>query len=123
MTNLPSSTGAVPPDWDRKGLPAWPWRSNALFALEREQLFVTHWQRAVHDANIPASGDGLAFDLMADRTVVMRGADGVVRAFHNLCLHRVARVGNGDLGHCKGAMVCPFHGWAYKLDGTLRGAA
>jgi phenylpropionate dioxygenase-like ring-hydroxylating dioxygenase large terminal subunit len=47
----------------------------------------------------------------------------VVRAFHNLCRHRGARVVDGANGTCKGAIVCPFHGWVYNLDGTLRGPA
>jgi phenylpropionate dioxygenase-like ring-hydroxylating dioxygenase large terminal subunit len=53
----------------------------------------------------------------------MRGQDGDIRAFHNLCRHRGARVVDGEQGHCKGAIVCPFHGWVYNLDGSLRGAA
>jgi len=53
----------------------------------------------------------------------MRGQNGQVRAFHNLCRHRGARVVDGIQGHCRNAMVCPFHGWVYNLDGTLRGAA
>jgi phenylpropionate dioxygenase-like ring-hydroxylating dioxygenase large terminal subunit len=51
------------------------------------------------------------------------GQDGVVRAFHNLCRHRGARVVDGVQGSCRGAIVCPFHGWVYNLDGTLRGAS
>ena len=50
----------------------------------------------------------------------MRGKDGVVRAFHNLCRHRgVARRRRQARAHCKNALVCPFHGWVYNLDGTL----
>lgn len=122
-TVLPYPTLPVPPDWDRRGLPGWTYHSGALFALEREALFLTHWQIVGHEADIPAPGDWLAFDLLGERAVVMRGADGVVRAFHNLCRHRGARVVDGDRGHCRGAIVCPFHGWVYNLDGTLRGAA
>jgi carnitine monooxygenase subunit len=70
-----------------------------------------------------APGDWLTFDMLGERAVVMRGKDGVLRAFHNLCRHRGARVVDGDKGNCKGAIVCPFHGWVYNLDGTLRGAA
>lgn len=123
MTDLPYDTIPVPNDWDRRGLPAWTYHSSALFALERDKLFLTHWQVIGHESDIPAPGDWLAFDLLGERAVVMRGNDGVVRAFHNLCRHRGARVVDGDKGHCKGAIVCPFHGWVYNLDGTLRGAA
>lgn len=123
MTELPYQTLAIPNDWDRSGLPAWTYHSKALFELEREKLFLTHWQLVGHECDIPAAGDWLTFDLLGERAVVMRGNDGVVRAFHNLCRHRGARVVDGDKGHCRGAIVCPFHGWVYNLDGSLRGAA
>jgi phenylpropionate dioxygenase-like ring-hydroxylating dioxygenase large terminal subunit len=114
---------AIPNEWDRRGLPGWTYHSQALFDLERKRLFLTHWQIAGHVNDVPAPGDWITFDLLGERAVVMRGRDGVVRAFHNLCRHRGARVVDGAAGHCKGAMVCPFHGWVYNLDGTLRGAA
>ena len=113
----------MPNDWDRRGLPAWTYHSKAMFNLECETLFLTHWQIAGHVGDIAAPGDWLTFDLLGERALVMRGQDGVVRAFHNLCRHRGARLADGTSGHCKGAMVCPFHGWVYNLDGSLRGAA
>jgi carnitine monooxygenase subunit len=113
----------VPADWDRRGLPGWTYHSPGLFALERAALFLTHWQIAGHVSDVPGPGDWITFDLMGERSVIMRGQDGVVRAFHNLCRHRGARVVDGGSGHCKGAMVCPFHGWVYNLDGSLRGPA
>jgi phenylpropionate dioxygenase-like ring-hydroxylating dioxygenase large terminal subunit len=123
MTQLPFPTVSVPHDWDRKGLPAWAYHSKALFALEREKLFLTHWQIVGHVSNLPNTGDWLTHDMLGERAIIMRGKDGMVRAFHNLCRHRGARVVDGTSGHCKGAIVCPFHGWVYNLDGTLRGAA
>lgn len=123
MTQLPYDALPIPNDWDRGGLPGWTYHSPAVFALERERLFLTHWQVVGHIGDIPDPGDWLAFDILGERAVVMRGADGAVRAFHNLCRHRGARVVDGDRGHCKGAIVCPFHGWVYNLDGSLRGAA
>lgn len=113
----------VPETWDRRGLPGWTYHSQALSDLERDALFLTHWQIVGHVNDVANPGDWLAFDLFGERAVVMRGQDGVVRAFHNLCRHRGARVVDGTKGHCKGAMVCPFHGWVYNLDGSLRGAA
>ncbi len=113
----------VPNDWDRRGLPGWTYHSKALFELERTEVFLTHWQIGGHVGDIPAPGDWLTFDLLGERALIIRGKDGVVRAFHNLCRHRGARLADGESGHCKNAMVCPFHGWVYNLDGTLRGAA
>ena len=123
MNDLPFNIEAVPNDWDRSGLPAWTYHSEAMFALEKNEIFLRYWQVAGHTSDIPAPGDWLAFDMLGERGVVMRGQDGVVRAFHNLCRHRGARVVDGAQGQCKGAMVCPFHGWVYNMDGTLRGAA
>lgn len=123
MKDLPFDTISPPNQWDRRGLPGWAYHSKALFALEREKLFLTHWQLVGHESDIPGPGDWLAFDILGERAVVMRGADGVARAFHNLCRHRGARVVDGREGSCKGSIVCPFHGWVYNLDGTLRGAA
>ena len=122
MTELPMKSLAIPNDWDRSGLPAWTYHSEALFRLERDNVFLNHWQVAGHVNDIPAPGDWLAFDILGERAVVMRGQDGEVRAFHNLCRHRGARVVDGEQGHCRGAVICPFHGWVYNLDGTLRGA-
>lgn len=122
-SSLAASATPVPADWDRRGLPGWCYHSPALFDLEREALFLTHWQIVGHVADLPAPGDWLSFDLLGERAVVMRGQDGVLRAFHNLCRHRGARVVDGASGHCKGAIVCPFHGWVYNLDGSLRGPA
>jgi len=118
MTYLP-----IPDTWDRRGLPGWTYHSQAMFDLERDQVLLKHWQVAGHVCDIPNPGDWLAFDFLGERAILMRGQDGKVRAFHNLCRHRGARVVDGAQGHCKGAMVCPFHGWVYNLDGSLRGPA
>ena len=123
MNDLPYQSLSVPNDWNRSGLPAWTYHSPALFQLERERLFLTHWQIAGHASDIPNPGDWLGFDLLGERALVMRGEDGVIRAFHNLCRHRGARVVDGESGTCRGSIVCPFHGWVYNLDGSLRGAA
>jgi phenylpropionate dioxygenase-like ring-hydroxylating dioxygenase large terminal subunit len=110
-------------DWDRRGLQGWTYHNEALLKLEMSEVFLTHWQIVGHISNVPKNGDYITFDLGPERAVVVRGEDGILRAFHNLCRHRGSRVVTGESGHCKNAMVCPFHGWVYNLDGTLRGAA
>ena len=110
-------------DWDRSGLPAWTYHSKAFLELEREELFLNHWQLAGHINDVPEAGDFLSFDLFDERALILRGKDLVVRAFHNICRHRGSRLVTEERGHCKNALVCPFHGWVYNLDGTLRGAA
>lgn len=123
MNDLSRDYIPVPAEWDRRGLPGWAYHSQALFELERTEVFLKRWQLVGHVADIPAAGDWFSVDLLNERGIVMRGADGVVRAFHNLCRHRGARVLDGAEGHCRGAIVCPFHGWVYALDGQLRGPA
>ena len=113
----------VPETWDRSGLPGWAYHSPAFLALEKAELFATHWQIVCHVADLPAPGAWVSLDIGDDRALVIRGQDGVIRALHNLCRHRGARVAAGDSGQCKNALVCPFHGWVYNLDGTLRGPA
>lgn len=113
----------VPNDWDRRGLPGWSYHSDALLELEKEHVFANHWQIAGHVCDVPEPGDYLTMDMVGERALIVRGGDGVVRGFHNLCRHRGSRVVADEKGHCKNALVCPFHGWVYNLDGTLRGAA
>ncbi|MCB1377933.1 MAG: aromatic ring-hydroxylating dioxygenase subunit alpha [Alphaproteobacteria bacterium] len=110
-------------DWDRRGLPAWTYHSPAALRLEIEQVFLTHWQLAGHVSDIPASGDYFTLDIADERALILRDDKGVVRAFHNLCRHRGSRIVGDRKGHCRNALVCPFHGWVYNFDGTLRGAA
>jgi phenylpropionate dioxygenase-like ring-hydroxylating dioxygenase large terminal subunit len=113
----------LPPDWDRSGLPGWTYFSSELLELEKEELFRKRWQLACHVNDLPDPGDTLTFDVAGERALIVRGRDDVVRAFHNICRHRGSRVVAGERGHCKAALICPYHGWAYNLDGTLRGAA
>lgn len=110
-------------DWDRSGLPHWTYTSAELMELERDVLFRRHWQLAGFTCDVAEPGDWFTFDMMGERAIIIRGRDGVIRAFHNVCRHRGSRVVAGAQGTCKSSLVCPFHGWVYNIDGTLRGAA
>ncbi|WP_425045802.1 aromatic ring-hydroxylating oxygenase subunit alpha [Primorskyibacter sp. S87] len=113
----------VPIDWDRRGLPGWCYHSPSLLELEKNELFKTHWQIACHISDIPEVGSFLSFDFCGERALILRDRDSEVRAFHNICRHRGSRLVAKEQGKCANALVCPFHGWVYNLDGTLRGAA
>jgi phenylpropionate dioxygenase-like ring-hydroxylating dioxygenase large terminal subunit len=123
MDRIFSNDEAKQNDWDRRGLPGWTYHNAALLELEKTEVFLNHWQIAGHVNDVPNPGDYLTFDICDERAVIIRGEDGQVRAFHNLCRHRGSRVVADDKGHCKNALVCPFHGWVYNFDGSLRGAA
>ena len=114
---------ALPKDWDRSGLPGWAYFSQELFELECETLFKTHWQFVCHVNEVADIGAYVTFDVAGERALVIRGHDGILRAFHNLCRHRGSRIVPDARGVCNKAMVCPYHGWAYNLDGGLRGIA
>ena len=110
---------APPPGWDRSGLPAWTYHNEELTEIEKDVLFRRHWQLVCHQSDIPNSGDFQCLDMVGERALVVRGKDGVIRAFHNLCRHRGSRVVACDRGTLDRVIVCPFHGWSYNLDGTL----
>ncbi len=113
----------VPAEWDRRGLPGWCYHSPALLELEKSELFKTHWQIACHVSDISEPGRFLCFDMCGERALIMRSNDMEIRAFLNICRHRGSRLVSEVQGKCANALVCPFHGWVYNLDGTLRGAA
>lgn len=123
VTQVTNKNTQVPANWDRRGLPAWSYHSPALLELEKEKLFKTHWQIACHVSDIPETGSYFTFDLCGERALLVKGNDDEIRAFHNICRHRGSRLVATERGKCKSAMICPFHGWVYNLDGTLRGAA
>ena len=110
-------------DWDRMGLPARAYHDPELFELEKARLFRRYWQIVGHVSDLPEPGDWITLDIADERAMVVRGHDGGLRAFHNICRHRGTRLVSGETGRCNKALVCPFHGWSYNLDGTLRGIA
>ena len=109
----------VPANWDRSGLPAWTYHNDEITEIEKELLFRRHWQLVCHQSDVPEPGNFQCLDMVGERAVIVRGKDGVIRAFHNLCRHRGSRVVAADKGQCKHAITCPFHGWSYALDGRL----
>lgn len=104
-----------------RSLPAWVYSDPDFFALEREKIFLPAWHLVGHVSDIPKSGDYLTFNLYNEIAFVVRGRDGVIRGFHNVCRHRAARLVDGEYGNCGRSVVCPYHAWTYQLDGTLTG--
>lgn len=102
-------------------LAPWTYRSEEFLQLERAHLFHKHWLLAGHLGDLPEPRDYLTFDALGERALVVRGDDNRVRAFHNVCRHRGAKLVEGARGRCRRALTCPFHGWTYRLDGRLVG--
>ena len=104
---------------DGFSLPGWIYHDDEFLAAERERVFAASWQVVCHLNDIPASGDYHTLDFLGEPLVVVRGADGGVRTFFNVCRHRAARLLDGGGGRCPGRIVCPYHAWTYDLDGRL----
>ena len=102
-----------------RALPAWVYSHAEMTRLEYERLLRPSWQIVCHVSSLAAPGDYVALDLGADSVVAVRDAQGEIRAFHNVCRHRGARILEGA-GNCPGAITCPYHGWSYRLNGELR---
>lgn len=105
---------------DKVGRPLAPWTylNAEVFDLEYAAFFLRRWQFIGHVSELPQPGDFITADVGRDNVVVLRGKDGVLRAFLNVCRHRASRVFAGK-GHCRGVVRCPYHGWTYRLDGSL----
>jgi len=94
------------------------YRSRAFYDLEVERLWRRVWQMACREEELPEVGDHVVYEIADDSLLVVRTAPGEIRAFHNACLHR-GRL----LRECDGRadeLRCPFHGWTWNLDGTLK---
>ena len=100
-------------------LPAWIYRDPEFFELETELIFRPSWQIVCHSNDVPRAGDYHSLEFLGQSIIVLRGEDGAVRAFHNACRHRAARLLDESKGHCGRRITCPYHAWTYGLDGRL----
>jgi phenylpropionate dioxygenase-like ring-hydroxylating dioxygenase large terminal subunit len=116
-----SSQTTAPVDDPAVGLPAWIYHDRDFFELEKRTIFRTSWQLVCHGSDIPKPGDYHCLDLLGESIVALRGRDGEIRSFHNVCRHRASRLLDGQKGHCGGRITCPYHAWTYSLDGRLIG--
>jgi choline monooxygenase len=118
MRVVSSGTGTEPA-WT---MPASWYRDPALFAREREAVFARNLSLFTWSGRLAKPGDYVAGPLAGHRIFVVRGEDGTVRGFHNVCRHRAAELVRGEDGHCGRMVVCPYHSWSYGLDGRLKKA-
>ncbi len=91
--------------------------SEDVFKIEVERIFNRVWLYLAHDSEIPSPGDFVTRNLAGTPVIVVRERDGSVKVFLNSCAHRGAKVCRVDSGNAR-TFVCPYHGWAYDLDGS-----
>ncbi|MBI3471548.1 MAG: Rieske 2Fe-2S domain-containing protein [Candidatus Solibacter usitatus] len=114
-------SGYIPtPDLSRAStLPAHWYVDPEYLDVEKQRIFWRTWQAVGHADAVAHAGDYLACEVLGEPLVVVRGEDGVLHAFSNVCRHRASTIAEGQ-GNCR-ALRCPYHGWTYGLDGRLLG--
>lgn len=101
-------------------LPAWTYSDPEYFQVELKRMLRPSPQIVCHVSDIPGPGDWHSLDFAGESVIVVRGDDGEIRAFANVCRHRGSRILDGAAG-CTRKLVCPYHAWTYGLDGKLMG--
>jgi len=92
----------------------------AFARKEFDSLWTRTWQFACREEHIPEVGDYYVYDIGRHSLIVTRVADDQVRAYHNTCLHRGTRLrASGSEGFAS-EFKCPFHGWSWNIDGTIK---
>jgi len=89
-----------------------------VFKLETNGLLARTWQFAGHASQLTETGDYFTFDLAGESLFCIKGRDGEIRTFYNVCQHRAHQLVNGQ-GQTR-VVVCPYHVWTYELTGELR---
>src|SRR6267378_4060535 len=91
----------------------------AIFQQELEKFYFRSWICAGRAPEIPQPGDYFLREIGRESVLIVRGADGQVRAFFNVCRHRGTRMCTVAEGRFSGVIQCGYHGWTYGLDGQL----
>lgn len=99
-------------------VPAFIYTDPEVYQLEAERIFRRSWNFLAHESEVPNPGDFVVRYILDDSIIVSRGADGVVRAFLNVCRHRGMQVCRAEMGNTK-RFTCPYHGWLYDNEGAL----
>ena len=101
-------------------MPPWVYTSDEFYAREVDRIFMKVWNFMGHVDQVPNPGDYVALEFAGVPFIICRDGKSALRAFANICRHRGSKIASGS-GNAKGFM-CPYHGWYYSLDGTLRGS-
>ncbi|MBN3823240.1 aromatic ring-hydroxylating dioxygenase subunit alpha [Burkholderia sp. Ac-20384] len=103
-------------------LPSRYFYDDAVFAAERDRIFMSAWHVIGHTSELSTPGQFVMTDVFDQSVIAACGRDGKVHAFHNVCQHRGNRLVEARRGEQKGLFRCAYHSWCYGADGSLRGA-
>ena len=101
-------------------IPAAWYTDERIAVLERQNVFGRTWQVIGRAAQVATAGQYVTATGAGEPIVAVRGSDGKLRAFFNVCRHHAMTVMNEPCGHAQ-HLRCPYHGWTYNLEGELRG--
>ena len=114
------SVQPIPDPLDDMSLPGWLYYEPEFFEAETKAFLRAAPQVVCHESEIPEAGEWRTLEYLGESVIVMRGDDGAVRAFSNVCRHRGSRLVDGS-GGCARVLTCPYHAWSYGRDGRLVG--
>ena len=106
-------------DWS---LPGWLYYDPEFFEAEKKAFLRAAPQVVCHESEIREPGEWRSLEYLGESVIVIRGDDGEVRAFSNVCRHRGSRIVDGS-GGCAKVLQCPYHAWSYSRDGRLVGVS
>ena len=89
-----------------------------VYELELERIIYRNWILAGHVSELPEPGDFKVLNVAGESAIIVRGSDGELKGFANVCRHRGSLVCLDDHGHAD-KFSCPYHGWIYDIDGRL----
>ncbi|MGC2722748.1 MAG: aromatic ring-hydroxylating dioxygenase subunit alpha [Candidatus Acidiferrales bacterium] len=115
-----ASYNAAAPLPDAHTIPASWYTDPRVAQLELQNVFSRAWQVVGRTAQVEKPGQYVTASVAGEPVVAVRGSDGTLRAFFNVCRHHAMTVMNEPCGHTQ-HMRCPYHGWTYNLEGALRG--
>ena len=121
-TQLPAPVSGLEPT-----LPSSWYRSEAVFAIEKERIFCREWICVARAEELTEAGAHRVLDVLGESVLLLRNREGRLRAFYNVCRHRgsrLCRTTAGSGAHLGGGIgggriTCPYHQWSYDLDGRL----
>ncbi|MBA3577554.1 MAG: aromatic ring-hydroxylating dioxygenase subunit alpha [Sphingomonas sp.] len=105
---------------DGMSLPGWLYFDAEFFEAEKAAFLRAAPQVVCHESEIGQAGEWRSLEYLGESVIVIRGDDGVARAFANVCRHRGSRLVDGT-GGCSKVLTCPYHAWSYARDGRLVG--
>ncbi len=100
-------------------LPQAFYNDEIVYKFDLDAIFNSQWILVDHASRIPKPGDYFLFEIGEESIIILRDQDESVRAFFNVCRHRGSRVCLDKEGN-KRFLTCPYHAWAYNLDGSLK---